>query len=403
MAGNIAGMFGMINNAVQANPLGSEMGQGLLNTASQGAGNMMGAALGQPGTDFMSPQAKEMQIEQDAQETSQQAFTSNDPQTMEMAAQKLDALGKHEEAARLRQRAGAINAKNNSILEAGNAAIQEEAARKEQENVTRQAVQMAKKDGDPRTIAGLLNGTISAEAYFNTKQEQEQLYELSQGEMLTDKDGNVIRLNPDLTPAKNNGGYEPSVSDTKLWQKLTSSGNELSNWGAKAEALAQQIAETNDWDSGISASVDEYLLEKMGKRDDPQYLRTQAQGVVNHEAIGMLPPGPASDRDIEIVMRGVPNASTAGRDELVEYLQATARVANRQAEYDKMQADYIIRGNHKDFQAAWDSKMRKAAVQEWKAETPTQAIEELLSDPSQAARDEFLETFHWLPEIPNEQ
>jgi len=63
MAGNLAGMFNQINSAVQANPLGGEMGQGLLNTASQGAGNMMGGVLGQEGTDFMSQGGKELQAQ----------------------------------------------------------------------------------------------------------------------------------------------------------------------------------------------------------------------------------------------------------------------------------------------------------------------------------------------------
>jgi hypothetical protein len=63
MAGNIAGMFNQINSAVQANPLGGEIGQGLLNTASQGAGNMLGGHLGADPMSFMNQGGKELEAQ----------------------------------------------------------------------------------------------------------------------------------------------------------------------------------------------------------------------------------------------------------------------------------------------------------------------------------------------------
>jgi hypothetical protein len=395
MAGNIAGMFNQINSAVQANPLGGEMGQGLLNTASQGAGNMMGAALGQEGTDFMSPQAKEMQIEQDAQETSQQAFTSNDPQTMEMAAQKLDALGKHEEAARLRERAGAINAKNNSLLDAGNATIQEELLRKQNEQQQKQAIALAKREGDPKVIAGLQNGSISAETFFATKAEKDELYKLSEGSMLTDKDGNIIRVNPKVTKASGDG-YVPSAGVLKDWSELTSEAATSMAAARKSQSLAQQIGESDEWKAGLYASTEEWLLEKMGKRDDPQYLRTQANGILMHEAVGSLPPGPASDKDIQLVRDGVPNPKTAGKEELVAWLEATSRLAKHQAEFQKMKADYIIRGKQVDFQKDWDAKMVKEGRRRNMEATPVRMIEHVKGpngDPQG-----FYDQYGWLPE-----
>ena len=406
MAGNIAGMFQQMNQAIQGQ---QGQGQGMLNMASQGLGNAAAAGVNAmrgpeseapqaQGMDFMNEPAKAMEIEDQSRKIMAEAVTSEDPEALKQAAQQLMSMGKTAEAEQLMKKISAIQAKQNAMLDAGNLAVQEEVESKKQRRMKNQAVAYAKREGDPKKVTAIQTGAMTPEAYFATQKEKKELYELSQGEMLTDEDGNIIRLNPKLERV--GGNYEASVHDAKEWDRLSTEANENKLWSAKTEGLAQQIAETDDWKSGLFATVDEYVLDKLGMRDDPQYLRTQAVGITNHEALGMLPPGPASDKDVEIVMRGVPDARTAGKEEIVEYLDATSRVSRKLAEYNSMRAAYVMRGKREDFQKDWDAKMEKEGAIETRnaniAETPPSALTALENNPEM--RDDFLAKYKWLPE-----
>jgi len=398
MAGNIAGMFNQINSAVQANPLGGEMGQGLLNTASQGAGNMMGAALGQEGTDFMSPQAKEMQIEQDAQETSQQAFTSNDPQTMEMAAQKLDAMGKYEEAARLRERAGAINAKNNAQLEAANEGIQEEVKRKKDSALKTQALAMAQRRGDLEAAQAIMAGALSGEDYLRTTASEKPRHKIvSQGQAIVDEDeGTVIyeHPDPDSVPGSN---FKLTGPDKVAMNKAQENWQLHSQRATMAKSTADQIAamSANTFNAGAYATVDEMINGITGTRDKASQLRTQYLNVQKSGIVQAMPSGPQSDNDVKIFSRGFP-PENAGKEEVVAFLEAQARMAQYAADYEEMRVDYIGTGRQKDFIPAWKRKMAAEGRQENINATPPAAIEALKKDPS--LKDLFQAKYNWLPE-----
>lgn len=393
------GMFGMLNQAINASPLTGRAGTGLLDTASMGLGGAMGTAMGRDPTSFMSQSARathDARQQEEATRTAQTALRDIDysnPDSIEQVAQVMMQAGRMEEAEKLMSRAQALRAKNASVLEAGNEGIQEEAARKREMVTKRQAIALARKNGDPDIAQAIQAGTITAEAYMTKVMEEQKLYELSKGEMLTDKDGNIIRINPDTGV---NGSPDLSVHDKKTWDTLTTDAYEREAWANKLDALSEQVSGT-DWKAGAYATVEDYMLTLLGKRDDPQYLRTQVNAVRNHEGIGMLPKGPASDKDIALVMKGVPPAN-AGKEEVLEFLQANARVARRLTEYDKMRADYTIRQMRGQFQEDWDRKMAREARSEKIAATPDAAVQALRENPSQEMKDFFVAKYGWLPQ-----
>lgn len=89
---------------------------------------------------------------------------------------------------------------------------------------------------------------------------------------------------------------------------------------------------------GIAASVRSFTLKQLGERDTIEYLRTAYEREKNTEIINSLPPGVASDKDIQIFSKGFP-PDDAEIIEVYEYLQAARNInyiiQDRGALFDK--------------------------------------------------------------------
>lgn len=60
----------------------------------------------------------------------------------------------------------------------------------------------------------------------------------------------------------------------------------------------------------------------------------------NSEAIKSLPPGPATDRDIELALRGLP-PETADSTTLTSFLRGYAKLNRMDSAYKQMQAEWV--------------------------------------------------------------
>jgi len=102
-----------------------------------------------------------------------------------------------------------------------------------------------------------------------------------------------------------------------------------------------------DSSGGIVADVKKATLNFLGLRDTELKLRTSATKEVNTEVINSLPPGVASDRDIEIFSRGFP-PENATLEEVFEYLQAARKIhaatADNALMFDRHMQQQISRG-----------------------------------------------------------
>jgi hypothetical protein len=132
----------------------------------------------------------------------------------------------------------------------------------------------------------------------------------------------------------------------------------------------------------------------LGKRDTPQYLRTRVMALKTHKAIQSLPKGPASDKDIALVLKGVP-LDNSGVEELVEFLEAMARTGERLAVHEEMMAQHIITKDRASFPAAWAAQKEVWIEEENIEATPQSAMERLYAEPELA--EAFREQFGWLP------
>lgn len=74
--------------------------------------------------------------------------------------------------------------------------------------------------------------------------------------------------------------------------------------------------------------------------DDQNAMIREYTRLRNSEAIKSLPPGPATDRDIELALKGLP-PETADSTTVTSFLRGYAKLNQRDAAYKQMQAEWV--------------------------------------------------------------
>jgi len=108
----------------------------------------------------------------------------------------------------------------------------------------------------------------------------------------------------------------------------------------------EQIGEDN-WTSGIQAKAGEAWKYYTGSEDYLTSVRKNYSDIKVRNAINNLPPGVASDKDIELVMEPWPEG-TADYGFIKRKLEAIARVEEGRAAYRAFEADYISKNRRRD-------------------------------------------------------
>jgi hypothetical protein len=180
-----------------------------------------------------------------------------------------------------------------------------------------------------------------------------------------------------------------STTLLKIENTLTQEVREISSKARRAEELAIGL-EKYDPVGGVAGSLTEYIKEISGEQDAISALRTEASRLTTGEAVANLPKGPASDRDIALVLKGVPPAN-AKADYLAQYARGVAKMQQAEADYKREQLNWLSKNrSYKGFNAY----MTKKKVEEQFAIVPPEALQEMeasLNDSS--ARQEFVDTF----------
>ncbi len=391
MAGNIAGMFKMINNAVQNNPIGGEAGANLLGGASQGAANMLSQAPGMEEVDpmsMMNDRAKEMET---TKQLAQVDLTTAEglAQAAQIYQQSGDMMKAMELLQKSKEMKQAEQAKNNAMLDAANEGIQENLV-KTQENAKKvKTAAYARKSGaTPEQAQAIRDGLLDPDAYMAHSMKEKELFELSKGEALVDKEGNVLHLNPDLTASNRNKDPGEITANINIWRDSNLQAEQAARESSKIDGLIGSMQNV-DVGAGYAQSAEDWALTALGQRDDPQFLRTQAMNIINNQAIASLPPGPASDKDIEIMRSGFPDPKTASKEELIEYLESASKLSKRISQYERMKGQHAIEGNHENFQANWEAFMAKENHDAAVAEIPSASISWLKENNTPENRDAF--------------
>jgi len=180
-----------------------------------------------------------------------------------------------------------------------------------------------------------------------------------------------------------------STTLLKIENTLTQEVREISSKARRAEELATGL-EKYDPVGGVAGSLTEYIKEISGEQDAISALRTEASRLTTSEAVANLPKGPASDRDIALVLKGVPPAN-AKADYLAQYARGVAKMQQAEADYKREQLNWLSKNrSYKGFNAY----MTKKKVEEQFAIVPPEALQEMeanLNDP--VYRNSFIKRF----------
>jgi len=114
-----------------------------------------------------------------------------------------------------------------------------------------------------------------------------------------------------------------------------------SSRAGSANRLATNLEQlTKNIPSGFRSQVEESIKGFLGKQDLVTLLRTEAQALRIGTAVANLPPGPASDKDVALVLSGTLDAN-ADPKTLAEYARGIAKLAQMESRFHSDQAAWI--------------------------------------------------------------
>jgi len=128
----------------------------------------------------------------------------------------------------------------------------------------------------------------------------------------------------------------------------------LINESATAAAVSKQAAtQYNDLAGRIEAaqggkgrltSATEWFATQLGQQDAWTQIRNEYTRVRNSVAIKSLPPGVATDKDIELALKGIP-PETANAETLASFLRGTAKLQDIDSSINNAKTDWLSQNN----------------------------------------------------------
>ena len=159
-------------------------------------------------------------------------------------------------------------------------------------------------------------------------------------------------------------GQKLSAFAEKAISDSSDAANVARSSAAKYTTLADNLRKASGMSGGLKSTWGEYLKEQTGNQDEITALRKEALGITNSEAIASLPPGPATDRDIEMAKAPFPTEKSDPKY-VADWLGAVSRLQQKKAEYAEFKAEFIaqtgsVRKDGKSLSGAWKESQKSA-------------------------------------------
>ena len=154
--------------------------------------------------------------------------------------------------------------------------------------------------------------------------------------------------------AEENRQADLSVFAQKSIDEAVSSSNNARTKGLQAMSLAKRY-EIVQPTAGFGGTALSAFNDFLGTQGDADLLRREFNGFVNNSVMLSLPPGAASDSDVELARSGYPDARY-NADQIQKYLNGVAKSSAIVSEYEKQRAEYISKnkGNQAGFLDEWN-------------------------------------------------
>ncbi|NBW08271.1 MAG: hypothetical protein EBR82_09610 [Caulobacteraceae bacterium] len=167
----------------------------------------------------------------------------------------------------------------------------------------------------------------------------------------------------------------------------------------RANDLANRITDIgSSW--GAAGSFAEWLKRTTGEQGAVSQLRSEYTRLRNSEGLKNLPPGPATDKDIELALKGIP-PETADPKVLQQFLRGVAKMNDINAAIENAKADFasnnkgLMRRAGSDFSAGgvpvkagedWTSVSKRVAAEAAKGYRPALAPAAAPAEPGASIR-----------------
>ena len=122
---------------------------------------------------------------------------------------------------------------------------------------------------------------------------------------------------------------------------LNNSARSIEQTNNRIDFVLGQGTKSKGWE-GAAGRGENWWRQFWGNENDYSTWRTQVAGLINDVAIGSLPPGVASDKDIELVLRGVPR-QFADKGEMERFFRAAQELGKYQAARNRAEAQFVTK------------------------------------------------------------
>lgn len=135
---------------------------------------------------------------------------------------------------------------------------------------------------------------------------------------------------------------EPSATvqnlAAKAWDAQTAAAGQSSR-AAELEGRVNSIPDS-DWRRGVTGQLEDTVRQKLGVEDLQSVLQAEYRMLSLTGALKNLPPGPATDRDVQLVLQGTIPAN-ASKTATVAYLRGLRKIAAIEADRQRFTGEYI--------------------------------------------------------------
>lgn len=184
----------------------------------------------------------------------------------------------------------------------------------------------------PQQLQGSIDQTQSQIAVnYATIENMAERLGLDKDKLATETELKLQELNP--SNIKLSDGSQKLVNDYMVASVASEqTANQQLDLANRIESAGGGVGRLSSWN--------EKLKELTGNQDSLTNLRNEYTRIRNSQAIKMLPPGPATDRDIEMALKGFP-PEMADSKAIASFLRGMAKMNQRDAAYQQMQAEWI--------------------------------------------------------------